>query len=177
MSPDSVNPEVERETKGEAEYVEGGSVAMRSGTVQHSRLHPMFDTGFVPEETNYLADKRMSETVGLPERQSKDTNKLYKKAKQNSSELAEPRRSPTACFGLKRKQEIESYATQVADSQPESEDCGTHVPQETRRKSNPFVEDVKLRRHMRKHPKASCLLIERVAWGYPNHCRSTDLWH
>ena len=42
----------------------------------------------------------------------------------NSSELDEPRRLPTACFGLVRKQETESYATQVVYSQPEVEDRG-----------------------------------------------------
>ena len=45
MSPDSGGSAVGRRTRGEAEYVEGGSVAMRSGTVQHSKDHPMFDFG------------------------------------------------------------------------------------------------------------------------------------
>ena len=58
----------ERESKGEAEYVEDGSVAMRSGTVQHSRKHPMFGFGFGPKETVYLSDLRMSETVSSPKR-------------------------------------------------------------------------------------------------------------
>ena len=40
----------ERESAGEAEYVEDGSVAMRSGTVQHSREHPMYGLGFWPED-------------------------------------------------------------------------------------------------------------------------------
>ena len=42
----------------------------------------------------------------------------------NSSELAEPRRLPTACFGLVQKQETESYATQVVDSHLEIDDRG-----------------------------------------------------
>ena len=79
----------ERESKGEAEYVEDGSVAMRSGTVQHSRKHSMFGFGFRPKETEYLSDLRMSETSSLSKRPSKDTNNLYKKAIRNSSELAE----------------------------------------------------------------------------------------
>ena len=52
MPPASVIPTVERETKGEAEYVEGGSVAMRLGTVRHSRDHPSYGMGLGPEETN-----------------------------------------------------------------------------------------------------------------------------
>ena len=39
----------------------------------------------------------------LLKRRSKDTNNHHKKENQNSSELAEPCRSPTACFGLNRK--------------------------------------------------------------------------
>ena len=35
-------PASERESNGEAEFVEDGSVVIRSGTVQHSRDHPMF---------------------------------------------------------------------------------------------------------------------------------------
>ena len=58
----------ERESKGEAEYVEYGSVAMRSETVQHSRMHPAFGLGFGPQETDYLSDLRMSEIVSLPKR-------------------------------------------------------------------------------------------------------------
>ena len=55
MSPDSEGLAVERRTRGEAEYVEGGSVATRSGTVQHSRDRPMFGFGFGPKETDYLS--------------------------------------------------------------------------------------------------------------------------
>ena len=44
-------PSPERESKEEAEFVEGGSVVMRSGTVQHSREHPMFGLGYGPKET------------------------------------------------------------------------------------------------------------------------------
>ena len=61
-----------RESKGEAEYVEDGSVVMRSGTVQHSREHSMFDVGFGPQETDYLSDLELSETFSLPKRSSKD---------------------------------------------------------------------------------------------------------
>ena len=75
-------PSTVRESKREAEYVEDGPVAMRSGTVQHSREHPMFGFGFGPKETDYLSDLRSSETFSLPKRPSKDTNNSYKKAKQ-----------------------------------------------------------------------------------------------
>ena len=56
MSPDSGSLAVGRRTGREAEYVEGGSVAMRSGTVQHSTVHPVFGCGFRPKETDYLTD-------------------------------------------------------------------------------------------------------------------------
>ena len=92
-------------------------------------------------KTNYPFGMKTSETYGLPKRPSKDTNKLHKKAKQNSSELAEPRRLLTACFGLKRKQETESYETQVVDSYPDIEVCEALATQETKRKLNPFVEE------------------------------------
>ena len=39
-----------------AEYVEDGSVAMRSGIVQHSRDHSEFGFGFGPKETDHLRD-------------------------------------------------------------------------------------------------------------------------
>ena len=58
-------PATERESKGEAEFVEDGSVVMRSGAVQHSREHPMFGFGFGPQETDDLSDLRMSETFSL----------------------------------------------------------------------------------------------------------------
>ena len=131
----------ERESNGEAEYVEGGSVVIRLGTVQHLRDHPTFGSGFRPKETSYLLDMRTSETSSLPNRPSKDTNPFYKKAMRNSSELADPRRLPTACFGLKRKQETESYATRVVDSYPEFEDRGAQAAREMKRKLNPFVEE------------------------------------
>ena len=89
----------------------------------------MFGFGFGPQETDYLSDLRMSETFSLPKRPSKDTNNSYKKANQNSSELAEPRRLPTACFGLVQKQETELYSTQVVDSQPEVEERKRHEKQ------------------------------------------------
>ena len=59
----------------------------------------------------------------------------------NSSELAEPRRLPTACFGLVKNQETESYATQVVDSYPGVEDRGAQATREIKRKLNPFVEE------------------------------------
>ena len=131
----------ERESKREAEYVEDGSVAMRSGTVQHSREHPMFGLGYRPKETDYQSDLRSSETFSFPKRPSKDTNKPYKKAMRNSSELAEPRRLSTACYGLVLEQETESYTTQVVDSHSELGDCGAQATRETKRKLNPFVEE------------------------------------
>ena len=63
---------LERESKGEAEFVEDGSVVMRSEAVQHSRMHPTFGFGDGPKETVYLSDLRMSETFGLPKRLSKN---------------------------------------------------------------------------------------------------------
>ena len=83
----------------------------------------------------------MSETSSLPKRPSKDTNKFYKKTMQNFSELASSRRLPTACFGLVRKQETESYATQVVDSHPEFGVRGAQATRETKRKLNPFVKE------------------------------------
>ena len=59
----------------------------------------------------------------------------------DSSEPAEPRRLPTACFGLVRKQQTESYATQVVDSQPKLGDRIAMRMRETKRKFNPFVEE------------------------------------
>ena len=103
-------------------------------------MHPMFGLGFGPKETDYLSDLRTSETFDFPKKPSKDTNNLYKKAMRNSSELAEPRRLPTACFGLVRKQETESYKTQVVDSQPGFEERGAQATQEMNRKLNPFLE-------------------------------------
>ena len=82
-----------------------------------------------------------SETFSLPNRPSKDTNPFHKKATRNSSELTVPRRLPTACFGLVRKQETESHATQVVDSQPEVEDRGAQATREIKHKLNPFVEE------------------------------------
>ena len=133
-------PQSERESNGEAEFVEDGSVVMRSGTVQHSKNRPMFGTSFGLEKTDYLSDLGSSETSSLPKRPSKDTNLFYKKAMRNSSELAESRRIPTACFGLSREQQTESYATQVVDSYPKVEDCGAQATQQTKRKLNPFVD-------------------------------------
>ena len=85
MSPDSGSLAAKRRTRGEAEYVEGGSVAMRSGTVQHSRDRPLFGLGFGPKENDYLEDLEASETGGLPKRPSKDKTLFSKKTLQNSS--------------------------------------------------------------------------------------------
>ena len=101
----------------------------------------MFGIGFGPKEIDYLSGLELLEICSLPKRPSKDTNHFYKKAMRNSSELAESRRLPTACFGLVRKQQTESYATQVVDSYPKVEDCGAQATQQTKRKLNPFVEE------------------------------------
>ena len=130
----------ERDYGKGAECVEGGSIALRLGTVRHSRDRSMFELGFGPKETDYLSDLELSETFSLPKRPSKDTNNLHKKVMQNSSELAEPRRLPTACFGLVKKQETESYATQVVDSQPSFGDRVALRTREAKRNSNPFTE-------------------------------------
>ena len=134
-------PAPERESKEEAEFVEDGSVVMRSGTVQHSKNRPMFGTSFGLEKTDYLSDLGSSETSSLPKRPSKDTNLFYKKAMRNSSELAESRRLPTAYFGLNREQQTESTATQVVDSYPRVEDCGAQATQQAPRRLNPFVDE------------------------------------
>ena len=73
----------------------------------------------------------MSGTSSLPNRLSKDKTLYHKKAKQSSSELAVPRRLPTASFGLVR--DLEIY--------PEAGSCGAQATQETKHKLNPFVED------------------------------------
>ena len=70
----------ERDSGRGAEYVEDGSVAMRSGTVQHSRDRLEFGFGFGPKETIHPSDLELSETFSLPKRSSKDTNPFYKKA-------------------------------------------------------------------------------------------------
>ena len=134
-------PSTVRESKREAEYVEDGPVAMRSGTVQHSRDRPMFGLGFGPKKTDYLSDLEVSGAFSSPNRPSKDTNLSYKKAKQNTSELAEPRRLPTACFGLVKNQETESYATQVVDSHLEVGVRGAQATREMKCELNPFIED------------------------------------
>ena len=99
--------------------------------------------GFGPKETNNPGGMKTSETYSLPNRPSKDKTNLHKKAKQHSSELAEPRRLPTASFVFVQKQETELYATQVVDSYPEFGECVafTQRTRETKRKLNPFVED------------------------------------
>ena len=50
-------PASEREFKGEAEFVEDGSVVMQSEVTQHSRDRPIFGLGYG------LTDLRMSETL------------------------------------------------------------------------------------------------------------------
>ena len=101
--------------------------SMRSGTVQHSRKHPTFDFRFRPKETLYLSDLGISETYSSPKRPSKETKNFHKKAMRNSSELAEPRGLPSVFFGLVKKEETESYTTEVVDSQPEVEVRGTQA--------------------------------------------------
>ena len=103
----------ERDSGRGAEYAEDGSVAMRSGTIQHSRDHLEFKFGFGPKETDRETILGESETGGLPNRPSKDTNLLHKKTLQNSSELALFRRSPTAYFGLVKSQETESHTREL----------------------------------------------------------------
>ena len=72
------------------------------------------------------------------------------------------RRLPTVCFGLERKQQTESYATQVADSHPEVEERGAQATRETKRKLNPFVETCEaLATQKTMHPKATCLQSEK----------------
>ena len=88
-----------------AEYVEDGSVAMRSGTVQRSRDRLEFGFGFGPNETDHREDLELPGTGCSPNRPSRDENLFNKKTLQNSSELALFRRLPTACFGLVQSQE------------------------------------------------------------------------
>ena len=101
------------------------------------------DIGFGSEETNYPMKKRMSEPFDDPKNEMSRIHKHHKKAKQNSSELAGHRPLPTARFGLNEKQEAESYATPVVDSQPEVEDRKAQAAREIKRKLNPFIEDRK----------------------------------
>ena len=67
----------ERESKGEAEYVEDDSVAIRSGTVEYSRDRSMFGFGIGPKETAYLADLRRSDTFSLPNRRRRTHTTPY----------------------------------------------------------------------------------------------------
>ena len=117
---------IERKFKKEAECVEGRSVAMRSGAVKYARDQELKGLGIEPKQTIYPFVKGMLEPFGDPKSETIRTPKLHKKTKQNSSELAKPRRLPTACFGLNRKQETESYATQVVDSHYEVGVCKRH---------------------------------------------------
>ena len=110
----------ERDSGIGAEYAEDGSVAMRSGTIQHSRDHLEFGFGFGPKETDHGTDLEWSGTGCSSNRPSKDKTLFNKKTLQNSSELALFRRSPTAYFGLVQNQETE-FATQVVDSYLEVE--------------------------------------------------------
>ena len=87
-----------------AECVEDRSVVIRSGTVQPSRKHPINDSGIWPMRM-FIRLKRERRSNLVPKSQTNRTSKLYKKAKQNSSELAETRWSPTVYFGLNQKQE------------------------------------------------------------------------
>ena len=110
-------------------------IATRSGAVQHSRYHPVDHdhSGILSEETLYPLEVQGSVPFGLPKSEFGRTHKFYKKEKQNSFELAEPR-LPTACFGSNQKPETESYATQVVDSYPNGIDCGAKATQEIKRK-------------------------------------------
>ena len=131
----------ERDSGRGAEYVEDGSVAMRSGAVQHSRDRLEFGFGFGPKETDHAMNLGESETGGLPNRPSKDKNLFNKKTLQNSSELALFRRSPTAYFGLANSQETESYAAQAVDSHLEAGAREAQATRERKRKLNPFLRE------------------------------------
>ena len=123
-------PLTERESTKGAEFVEDGSVVIRSGTVQRSRDRPLFGLGFGPNKNTPIG-RKTSGIHSSPNILSKDKTFLHKTAKQSSSEFAEPRRLPTASFGCERKQEIH----------PEVGSCGAQATQDTKRKLNPFVED------------------------------------
>ena len=145
----------ERDSGRGAEYAEDGSVAMRSGTIQRSRDQLGFGFGFGPKETDHMRNLGESETGGLPKRPLEDKNLFNKKTLQNSSELALFRRLPTACFGLVKSQETESYAARAVDSYLEAEVCGAQATRETmgveareaqatremKRKLNPFLRE------------------------------------
>ena len=145
----------ERETQKEAEYVEDGSVAMRLGTVKYSKDYPVFRASFGLEKTVYLSELGSSGTESLPKRSSKDNNQFHKKAMRNSSELAESRRLPTACFGLNREQQTESYATQVVDSYPKVEGRGAQATRQAQRRLNPFVDECEASATQKTLPKVS----------------------
>ena len=132
----------ERDSGRGAEYVEDGSVAMRSGTVQHSRDRLEFGFGFGPKETDHYGDSELSGTGCSPNRPPRGTNLFNKKTLQHSSELALFRRSPTASSGLVQVQEIESHATHVVDSCYEAEARGAQATRERKRKLNPFLREV-----------------------------------
>ena len=61
----------ERKAQREAEHVEDGSVAMRSGTVKYSKDHPVFGASFGLEKTVHLSELGSSETFSLPKRPRK----------------------------------------------------------------------------------------------------------
>ena len=170
-------PAPERLSNGEAEFVEDRSVVMRSGTVQHSKDHPMFDEGFGPQKTVYLSGLEPSETFSLPNRPSKDTNLFYKKAMRNYSELAEPRRLPTVCFGLIREQQTESHTAQVVDSYPKVEYCGAKRHNRQSASWTLLLKSVELWRHKRRYPKVSCLQSGNETWLWRSHIHSNSLWH
>ena len=131
----------ERDSGRGAEYVEDGSVAMRSGTVGYSRDRSEFGFGFGPNETDHAEVLELSGTGCLPNRPSKDMNPFNKKTLQNSSELALFRRSPTASFGSVQVQETESHATYVVDSCYEVEAREAQATRERKRKLNPFLRE------------------------------------
>ena len=145
----------ERDYGKGAECVEGGSVALRSGTVQHSRDRLEFGFGFGPKETDHFGDLELSGTGCSPNRPSRDINPFNKKTLQNSSELALFRRSPTASSGSVQVRETELHATYSVDSPYEVEVRGAQATRETmeveareaqatremKRKLNPFLRE------------------------------------
>ena len=78
--PCSTKLTTERDSEGGAKYVEDGSVAMRSGTVQRSKMHVCIVwLGFLPEETNYPVYIKGSETYSLPKRPRKTQTKFIRR--------------------------------------------------------------------------------------------------
>ena len=93
MSPRSISSLVERDPLKEAECVESGSVAMRSETVQPSRMNPLYNSGILSNGTCYPFDKKVSGREG-PEDQASvhlGHNKLFKiKLKRYKRHISRP---------------------------------------------------------------------------------------